>query len=485
MRRVLLFVLIVLAAGVACDGWPPGAHAEHVLNRIGYGPDPWSLQRIQALGVEGYIEEQLHPERLDDSALEARLRRRYPALRMSLAQLRATYRVDRDPKPHEIRHQLAAAKLLRAVHSKRQLEQVLVDFWFDHFNVDATRGMALWAVAPYERDAIRPHVLGRFENLLLAVASHPAMLDYLDNSRNFREGFVRDRRVEGGNENFARELLELHTHGPAGKQTLEDVRQVARAFTGWTIADEILGASRGFSFLPLGHDYHAKRILGLSLPLGQGIEDGLRVIAYLARHPTTAVHIAGKLCRYFVAPRQTDCEYAAARRFLQTEGDLREVMRAVLGSDGFHDPRHFRAHVKRPFHFLASMGRALGVVDEDAFVTTGLAALKAMGDPLYAVGSPSGLPEDSEAWLGEDLLLQRINLADRGARGVSGFRAPVPLGTTAPLTVAIGVENRLLPGGVRATTHAELLRHLQSVSSTVRLRDATALVLAGPEFSSR
>jgi uncharacterized protein (DUF1800 family) len=482
-RASFVFLLMVSITGLGCEVSSPQAHQEHVLNRIGYGPDAWSRNRIEAIGVDAYVAEQLFPGQLDDSALEARLRSTYPALTMSLSQLRSYFNGSTAARgQNQVRQQLTKAKLLRAVHSKRQLEQVLVDFWFNHFNVDARREIATWAIVPFERDAIRPHVLGRFEDMLRAVVRHPAMLEYLDNAQNFRDGFVRSRETYGVNENFARELLELHTVGPGAGQTLTQIRDAALAFTGWTVPETIVG-NAGFVYLDAGHDRSAKRILGLSMPAGRGIEDGNALIRYLARHPDTAVQIARKLCRRFVAERATGCEVAAAARYLASGGDLRQTTREILRSEAFHDPRYFRGKVKSPLHAVASVARAVGVASDKTFAESAMSDVISMGEELYGAAQPNGWPDVSEAWLGEGALLWRLNLAYRAAAGQSGLRAPASLGTTQPGPLASRLLSRLLLGGAGPATEAELVRYLGTLNYVGRLREGTALVLSGPEFA--
>lgn len=483
LRALSVCLVLVLAIGSACERVAVkqaslGPEAEHVLNRIGYGPDAWSRERITKIGVDRYIEEQLRPAGIDDSALEEKLQRLVPSIDMTLAGIMRVYRPPHN-RQSEARRELARAKLLRAIYSKRQLEQVLVDFWLNHFNVDARREIAVWAIGPYERDAIRPHVLGRFEDMLRAVAKHPAMLEYLDNSSNFREGYVFDEVEYGINENFARELLELHTVGPDTGRKLRDIHDTARAFTGWTIATP----PYSFAFRLDGHDRGAKTILGLSLPAGGGVEDGEKLLRYLARHPDTAHRIAQKLCRRFVAEHETGCELVATARYLETNGDLRAVMREILFSAAFRDPRNFRTKAKRPLHWIASLARATGVADDRTFLEDALNELERMGEDLYGAGPPSGHPDVSSAWLGESSLLRKLTLASRVLRGGSGLRKPAALGTRDPFEVFRGVEARIVPSGVSAAVQREILAHLVRTAPAERLGEATALLLASPDFA--
>lgn len=484
-RVALACLLLVLAPGLACEPSLP-AREEHVLHRIGYGPDEWSRQRIRTLGIDAYIEEQLHPASLDDSALEARLRAEFPALTMSLAELRGYYNEflpPPSPRPSEVRRQIARAKLIRAVRSKRQLEQVLVYFWLNHFNVDARSEIARWAIVSYEQDAIRPHVFGRFEDLLRAVARHPAMLEYLDNAQNFREGFVRGRDTYGVNENFARELLEVHTVGPDAGQTLAYIRNTALAFTGWTVPLFMVADDPGFVFLAEGHDTSAKSVLGLSIPAGGGISDGDALIRHLARLPNTAFAVSRKLCRRFVAEQVTECEMAATMRFVETDGNLREVMRAIFDTPSFQDPRHFRTKAKRPLHAVASLARAVGVADEQVFVSAAVTEARNMGEEFYCAGSPLGFPDVSRAWLGEGAFVLRANLAHAAANGVWGLAGPAPSSASTPEALADALAARILLGPPSFATRTELISYLRELRPIGWLEEGTWLLLSSPDFA--
>ena len=272
--------------------------------------------------------------------------------------------------------ELSAQKIVRAVYSDRQLEEVLTDFWFNHFNVYAGKGLTRVFITEYEREAIRPHVLGHFRDLLGATAKSPAMLFYLDNARSSRAGADMERRrgqggrasrggarsASGGiNENYARELMELHTLGVDGGYTQQDVVNVARAFTGWTIAGPRKADAGRFVFNPRMHDTGEKVVLGHRIKAGGGIEDGEQVLDILASHPSTATFIATALSRRFVVdtPPPPLVERATAA-FRQTGGDLRAVTRAILTSPEFFAPELYRAKVKTPFDFVVSALRATG-----------------------------------------------------------------------------------------------------------------------------
>lgn len=463
----------------------------HLLNRITFGPRPGDIARVKALGIDRFIEEQLHSETIDDSELAKRLAV-LPTQRMAPAELYQFYppqqiadqrasQQNAPPifgRPPQLLGELVQQKLVRAVSSNRQLHEVLTDFWYNHFNVFAQKEAAQWFVTSYERDVIRPRALGKFRDMLLATAQSPAMMFYLDNwlssspdSRQPRppgpmgppnrqpgtptgagarpaegvmpapgaeqnagmmtkkEGEQNSQsatrspqssnpnppppprpptRKPGINENYARELMELHTLGADGGYTQKDVQEVARCFTGWTIDRPFQGG--GFVYRPWMHDDGEKTVLGVTIPAGGGFNDGLRVLEILAKHPSTARHVSKKLCQRFVSddpPAQLVDRVSQV--FLRTDGDIREVIRAILTSAEFNSPRTFRAKVKSPLELAASAIRA---IDGD---TNGAPSLhewiRRMGEPLYLFAFPTGYGEDSANWVNTGVFFNRINYA--------------------------------------------------------------------------
>jgi len=413
----------------------------HVLNRIGYGARPGDVDRIRATGLERYIDEQLHPERIADRSMSVRLaglttigmsasqiaeRIELPAIEARRGRKRqaasnqepATGKPARDPLQQQANAlvvELAQAKVLRAVYSERQLQEVLTDFWFNHFNVDARKNRERFLLTVYERETIRPHVLGRFRDLLEATARDPAMLVYLDNwmsadpnaPARMRAGAA-NNRPRGINENYARELMELHTLGVDGGYTQKDVTEVARAFTGWSIENPRRGS--GFRFDPRMHNAGPKIVLGHKIAGGGGESDGERVLDLLASHPSTARFIAFKLARRLVGddppPALVD---RAAARFRATGGDLREVTRTILTSPEFLAPDAYAVKVKTPFEFVVSALRATGtdVVDARAIARE----LREMGMPLYMCQPPTGYADTADAWVNTGALVTRLNYA--------------------------------------------------------------------------
>ncbi len=415
-----------LAAGLvtpAADLPDDRQTVEHVLNRLTFGLRADDVERVRAMGLMAWIDAQLTPGRIDDAALLRRLPP-LPARPAAFASPQQARRYGR-----EAVQALAAAKLVRAVHSERQLEEVLVDFWFNHFNVFAGKGRTGVYVAEYEHQAIRPHVLGRFRDLLGATAQSPAMLFYLDNwlsadpdvagrAERRRAGRAAPAgqpapaagRHRGLNENYARELLELHTLGVDGGYTQDDIVAVARAFTGWTI-DRPQQAG-GFRFAAALHDRDEKLILGQRFPAGGGADEGERVLDIAAAHPSTARHIATKLARRFVSDEPPAALVArVAARFLETGGDLREVMRTLITSPEFVAADARQAKVKTPLEFVTSAMRATGGDVGDARPL--LRGLQQLGMMPYMCQPPTGYDDEAATWVSAGALVSRMNIAQQ------------------------------------------------------------------------
>ncbi|HYW41268.1 MAG TPA: DUF1800 domain-containing protein [Bryobacteraceae bacterium] len=310
---------------------------------------------------------------------------------------------------------LTQAKLLRAIYSDRQLEEVLTDFWYNHFNVYLDKGADHYLVTEYEREVIRPHVLGKFQDMLEATAKSPAMLFYLDNWQSVgpnapggRGGAAAKGPRRGLNENYGRELLELHTLGVDGGYTQKDVTETARCFTGWTINQPQRGGS--FTFNARLHDNGEKTVLGVTIPAGGGVGDGEKVLDIVAHHRSTARFISRKLAQRFVAddPPAALVE-RMAQTFLKTDGDLRAVMAAMLNSREFWSEGAWRSKMKSPLEMVASAVRAVaGDVDYAMALANQVAQL---GQPLYRKAEPTGYSNSSEAWLNSAGLLARMNFA--------------------------------------------------------------------------
>ena len=517
----------VVAGRLVPDPAASDATILHVLQRLTYGPRPGDVARVKTIGLAAWLERQLDPAGLDDAAVEGSLGA-LPTLTMSIADLQRDYpRPDPetqrklasgDMSPREMREQypperrparivaeLQAARMLRAVASERQLQEVIVDFWFNHFNVFAAKGEVRWYLTAYERDVIRPHALGRFPDLLRATARHPAMLFYLDNWLSTRPGFTprggpNAGRPAGLNENYARELMELHTLGVDGGYTQADVTEVARAFTGWTI-DRPRQDAR-FIFKPARHDLGDKRVLGRSIRAG-GERDGDEVLDLLAAHPATARFIAGKLVRRFVAdePPPALVERVAAA-YRDTGGDVRAMLRVVFASPEFRAPAAAGAKIKKPSEFVASAVRAVGATTDARGALALARAAAEIGEGFYEAAPPTGYPDRAEAWVNPGTLLARMNFALSLAEGrVPGVRTDLAglvsgADPGQPEVVLQRLLAALLHGRSSAETRAVLTAQLGLPEITRLTADdrgpantdvakLAALVLGSPEFQRR
>jgi uncharacterized protein (DUF1800 family) len=534
----------------------------HVLNRLGFGARPGDVERVRAMGIESYINQQLSPEKIADPMAAAKVQNlatlnmtaaelyeKFPQPNQLLQQLQRRGELPADlaaarenrvkgnanaapapdgqkggevmeqpgamPKqdasqnatqstnatnnpvnpldnekyrevlreyyaknglqlPQRIVGELQASRILRAVYSERQLQEVMVDFWTNHFNVFAAKGADRWLLTAYDRDTIRPNALGKFSDLLVATAKSPAMLFYLDNFQSVspnaqsgpRVGTLRQRPPQrdpllglllnerrdrlmdrnpnmrqqqsganvsktpanpqrqrrGINENYARELMELHTLGVDGGYTQKDVQEVARCFTGWTIfaprgagvaAAAMMGeAARenagSFFFNQRVHDDGEKVVLGQKIPAGGGIKDGLTVLDILAHHPSTAKFIATKLVRHFVSDTPPPSLVAkVTTTYQKSDGDLREMLRTIFFSPEFNSPEAYRAKIKRPFELAISAVRTLGADTNGGPQFHQWIAR--MGQPLYGFQTPNGYSDTAEAWVNTGALLERLN----------------------------------------------------------------------------
>jgi uncharacterized protein (DUF1800 family) len=547
-----LLVTLPKAAAVANDR----RTILHVLNRLGYGPTAAAIEQVGRGGVQGYIDAQLRPERLPDTAMAARLAG-FTTLSKSSRDLAADYfmpamverrnaqrraaqtgasdslpatgqppartpdRTEAMRMQRTVIGELSQQRILRAVYSDRQLEEVLVDLWMNHFNVFVGKGQVRNYLTEYERDVIRPRVLGKFRDLLGATAHSPAMLFYLDNWQSAApEGVATTadaqrnrnavrRRVPAGvmpngrrrlqdpdmlgrqpdaqvippqqrsrgiNENYARELMELHTLGVDGGYTQKDVQEVARAFTGWTIANPRLGG--GFHFDPRRHDDGEKIVLGQRIKAGGGQADGDAILDLLARHPSTARFIATKLARRFVADDPPAALVdRAAKKFKDTDGDLREVVRTIVTSSELLGDDYRRAKTKNPFEFVVSSVRATGMEISNALPL--VQSLRDLGMPIYGAQPPTGYADKAEAWVNSGALLGRMNFAlalTSGRMRGLGAGAPSGLPTTEEarrtlLAVALGDD-------VTPSTAA-------TVAKAATPAQTMALILGSPEFQKR
>jgi uncharacterized protein (DUF1800 family) len=620
--------------GLPAEGLSEDEAVLQALNRLGFGPRPGDLERVKEMGLQKWIDRQLHPESIDDSALDARLER-FPTLKMSSAKLLdefpepqlaarrqgitvEEYRKEQqeqmrlavqssmqgeaqsDPQsvaqggaqsdlqmadalhmpnfeamdndlnpnppkgkgqgkgqgafgnrminyeqirlPQRIVAELSMAKMTRAVYSERQLQEMMVDFWYNHFNVFAAKGADRWLITEYERDAIRPHAMGKFRDLLGATAKSPAMLFFLDNwlsadpvawqklqqeqqeRRQMRGGpfggpFGRPRFPQGGpapngnpndpnatakqkqerglNENYGRELMELHTLGVDGGYTQNDVINVAKAFTGWSIRQPRRDPE--FFFEERLHDTSVKTVLGHKIHEG-GMKDGEEVLNILARDPHTAHHISFELAQRFVSDNPPEALVdRMAQTFLKSDGDIREVLHTMIYSPEFWSNETYRAKIKTPFELVASATRAVGAEVQIPLVLVQWTSR--IGQPHYQCEPPTGYSNKADAWVNTGALLSRMNfslaLTSNRLRGAqvdidSLFASDAAANPHATLDHAIQL---LLGGQASQETRDTLEKQLddpQILQATLddKVKQVNAAMIAGlvlgsPEFQRR
>jgi uncharacterized protein (DUF1800 family) len=325
-------------------------------------------------------------------------------------------------QPAQLLQELIAHKVVRAVESERQLQEVMADFWFNHFNIYYNKGADRWLTTEFETKVIRPNALGKFKDLLLATAQSPAMLFYLDNHLSTSpapraENVLRRAnagRQPGINENYARELMELHTLGVDGGYTQKDVTEIARALTGWTIDRPRQSAE--FIFRPQMHDRGEKVVLGHRLPANRGIQDGQQVIEILADHPSTAQFIATKLVRRFVSDEPPQSLVAkVAATYKKTDGDIREMLRTIFYSEEFMSPDAYGKKMKSPFEYAVSAIRTLSGQSGGGRQIG--QAISQMGQPLYLFQPPTGFPDRADHWMNDGALIVRQNFSVALASG--------------------------------------------------------------------
>lgn len=443
----------------------------HLLSRAAYGPWPGDLERLHSIGETAWIDEQLDPTSIDDTACDVRARR-FESVHCDPA-------LGYEFKKPVLREELSRHTLLRAIYSRRQLFEVMVGFWSDHLNIFLEKGDCIYLKATDDREVIRRHALGRFGDLILASATSPAMLVYLDGKENRKSA-----PDDVPNENYARELLELHTLGVDGGYSQRDVAEVARCLTGWTLKTK--WAKGTVAFDPTRHDDGEKHVLGHTIPAGGGAADLARVVEIACAHPSTANHIAAKLARRFVADDPPPSLVArVANEFTQSDGRIASAVRAILTSEEFRAARGVK--VKRPFDFVVSSLRAVGA-DTHAHAAL-VEYLNRMGQGLFQLPTPDGYADEAEAWLGS--LLWRWNFAVAlASQQIPDVVVPLDeLGRALEAVCGESVDVERLVAhfvGRSATSHElEVLEPAVNDSSATvanRAANAVALILASPAF---
>jgi uncharacterized protein (DUF1800 family) len=385
----------------------------HVLNRLSFGPRPGEVDRVlKEGGWEAWVEQQLAPAALADATVEAEVAQRYPWTKMSLGEIRHKYPIAKMAYNQPVlRAGLPQSVLYRATASNRQFNELMVEFWRNHFFVnvpDRDAPTRSWTGPDYEENVIRKHAFGQFKEMLFASATHPAMLEYLDNSTS---------RANAWNENYAREVMELHTLGADKIYNETDVLELSKVLTGWTYDTNLK-----FTFKPEWHQPGTKTVLGSKIP--DGYQGGEMALYGLATHKGTAEFIAYKLCRYLVNdnPPQALVRRVAAE-FTKTKGDLPKVYRAIIFSPEFMSRENYRAKFKTPFEFTVSALRATNASLSDGGATC--AVIAKMGQPLYDCDDPTGFYDQAEAWMDAGVLTSRWDFAWKMIRGVvKGVEVP-------------------------------------------------------------
>lgn len=563
----------------------------HVLNRLGYGPRPGDIERIRKIGLEKYIDQQLNPDKIDDHNVEARLKdldtlkmdvgqlvRAYPLPKLlndnpkgkrALAnnetatpaadatanpeddrkarrlQKRAPFVLDEKDvkgKPGEILLQLSQEHLLRAVYSERQLDELMVDFWINHFNIFWGKAQDRYLLTGYIHEVIRPNAMGSFPKLLSATAHSPAMLVYLDNwlsvdpnaaENNLRQRAARreqaeERREEriarrslgrrnrpfggppiidtrplppprplpnpqtapkgkrakaGLNENYARELMELHTLGVDGGYTQKDVTEVARCFTGWTIKRTGDNEEVEFQFNERFHDNGEKVVLGTKIS-GDGKHDGEKVLEILAKSPATAHFLATKLVRYFIADEPpANLVNQVAATYTKTNGDIRAMLRTIIASPDFFSQENYHTKVKSPLALVASTLRAA-----DADTTADIqifGALNRMGEPLFLCQPPTGYGDTADKWVNTAALVERLNFAVAVSEGRMRGTMPNIIGKLANIDTLDGLIQAVMYGNISDTTRNALEQEMGKERLANKTPKLVGLLLGSPEFQKK
>lgn len=503
ISAALLVSLSISTTWVGADNGPAKTDSKdrimHVLNRLTFGPRPGDFEEIQSIGIGNFITKQLNPATYPQASQVNAYLASHESLRMNPAELFINFEMplmearkknkdSEDKKNSEFRKVVAETRgkiyadttgehLIRAVYSPRQLEEVMTDFWFNHFNVSKDKGLGHVWVGHFEDNAIRPNVFGKFRTLLGATCHHPAMLFYLDNWQNSIPGaqFAGRQQDDKGpklgiNENYARELMELHTLGVNGGYTQKDVISLAHILTGLSIPNRRDYRRKtdltnvAYHFYPERHDYGTKILLGKRIN-GNGEQEIEQALDLLANSPATAHHISYKLSQYFIAddPPKAVVD-ACAATFQSTGGDIKAVLKTLFSRSEFWDPKYEQAKFKSPQRFLISLLRAAEVQTNNYEPVLGF--LKQSGEPLYGCVTPDGYKNTKDAWLNPDGLLKRISLATALSNGrLPGAHGYVP----DPVRVMSAVKEELKPNTIALFNQTP--EQLQ-----------TGLLLGSPEF---
>ena len=501
---VLTGAIWLVLANIA-QAAPANPKVIHLLNRLSLGIRPGEIEQVQQLGMDKYIQQQLNPDAIAEPAILTDRLSKLDTINLSPVELFQRYNPNRpvdiqSPLPNDqkilrqqarqVTNQAIEARLWRSIYSQRQLNEVMVDFWYNHFNVHADKGIDKLWVGAYEQQAIRPYAMGKFRDLLGATARHPAMLFYLDNWRNSTPNPSKKGRSQGLNENYARELMELHTLGVDGGYKQDDVIALAKILTGWGFKQPGQKVPDGYSFQFNSdrHDFSNKTFLNQNI-IGSGIGEGERALDLLSRHPSTARQISFKLAQYFVTdnPPKSLVD-KLSKRFVASDGDIKLVLDTLFRSPEFWDPKYYGTKFKTPYQYAISSIRSTGTEISNPKPLNDF--LKQQGMPLYGCPTPNGYKNTQDAWLNPDSMTRRINYATNLAKGRLPISASITTAPNSPLQIQSGLPSALTVSVVDPVKLATTLGNNFSIQ-TQQAIDASnpdiraALILGSPEFMKK
>jgi uncharacterized protein (DUF1800 family) len=511
----LLTTLIWLILANIVQAKPVDPKTIHVLNRLTYGIRAGDIDRVQSIGLDKYIQEQLNPDSIAESpALTERLAK-LETIDLSPVELFQQYNPSRpnngqnpevisrrieQKQAREVTNQARESRLWRSIYSQRQLQEVMVDFWYNHFNVHADKGLDRIWVGAYERQAIRPYALGKFRDLLGATARHPAMLFYLDNWQNVAPVTNKKGKFQGLNENYARELMELHTLGVDSGYKQDDVIALAKIFTGWGFKQPGQKVPDGYSFNfnANRHDFSNKIFLKQNI-IGSGIGEGEQALDLLSRNLSTARHISYKLTQYFVSDNPPkNLVDRLAKKFITTDGDIKLVLDTLFYSPEFMDKKYYGAKFKTPYQYAISSVRAIdpgaensNTADRSGMPRYGLInnikplndLLNQLGMSIYGCPTPNGYKNTQDAWLNPDSMTRRLNFVTNLGSG----KMPLLLSSANSIDPTINSPREKValvinPEDLMATLGNNFSPKTQQAIAQSNPNIRAALILGSPEF---
>jgi uncharacterized protein (DUF1800 family) len=500
IRKKYLIVATIsiwlLSANIARSA-PANPKVIHLLNRLSLGISPGDIDRVQSLGIDKYIQQQLNPATIAEPAILTDKLTKLETINLSPVELFQRYNPNRQvngqqpaqaakkvqqQQAKQVTNEAIEARLWRSIYSQRQLQEVMVDFWYNHFNIYADKGIDRLWVGVYEREAIRPNALGKFRDLLGATARHPAMLFYLDNWQNSAPNASKKGKFRGLNENYARELMELHTLGVDGGYKQDDIVALAQIFTGWGFKQPGQKIPDGYSFQFNAdrHDFSNKLFLNQSI-IGNGMAEGDRALDILSKHPSTARQISFKLAQYFVAdnPPKSLID-RLSKRFVATDGDIKLVLATLFDSPEFWNSKYYGKKFKTPYQYAISSIRSTGMDVNNIKPLNDF--LKQLGMSIYGCPTPNGYKNTQEAWLNPDSMTRRINYATNLANGKLPISASI---TTAANTLPTSQVVKIDPVALATTLGNNFSTRTQQALSSSSPEIRSALILGSPEFMSK